>query len=298
MTEPVVKLSDGDRVLLTTEVIATTRRHIVYRVEDGRVARLVLPISRLARNIHTRFVRRLQNEARILSSHRHSGLLHVYGTIEDETGSPGFLCETLEFYDFTQEGHPARATLGTWLLYAINVLLALDYLHVIVGLVHNDPKPCNVGFRVGPYSIPVLTDLDFVVSPGQFSSPFQTSSSEIISCTPSFCSPEQANRERVHPPSDVFSSAAHFVSIVTKHEGFKEGSSRIATLNRVCDDTIPKWQLFCSIVQDAQIILIISKALSKEPELRFQSAQEFARALWKVYWNLPPEERTRPLTTS
>ena len=259
--------------------------------------------------IHRRTVQRLYQEWEWLNAHHYPGLLKVQNMVRTLRDEPGFLCEPLWFYDYTQEQHPARRTLSSWLIFAVGVLNNLSYVHDVMGLIHNDPKPCNIGFRddldrcvsseMCWWPTPVLIDFDFATPIGHFSSPSQqeTSENRVISCTPTFCSPEQALRKRVYPSSDVFVAATTFVSIVTGHEGFRDGNNPISAFAKVEGDAIPRWQLFCDIIGDLRITLAISKALKKKPENRFQTAREFAKALWKVYVSLSPQERSRSLAS-
>jgi serine/threonine protein kinase len=140
------------------------------------------------------------------------------------------------------------------------------------GIVHRDVKPANVLLENGVNGAMVT---DFGLARVVDEATMTRSGS--ISGTPQFMSPEQAKGERVDPRSDLFSLGSVMYTACTGHAPFKS-ESVFGVIKKVCEaeakpirdsnPDIPEW-----------LVAFIDRLHAKEPENRFQSANQVADLL-------------------
>ena len=90
-------------------------------------------------------------------------------------------------------------------------------------------------------------------------------------------SPEQCRGERVDGRSDLFSSAIILFELLTGKQAFKE-ETQIATMQSIILKELPTASKFNPKVP-AAVDAVLEKALAKNPDDRYQTAQEFKDAL-------------------
>ena len=142
---------------------------------------------------------------------------------------------------------------------------ALDFAHK-KGVIHKDLKPSNIMFnRAGEVKI-----TDFGIA--QVKSGHTISTSLIGS--PSYMSPEQIKEELVEDKSDIFSLGCVLYELLTGERAFI-GENYFAILYKITHgDPVPVER----IRPDVPEILgkITKKALSKDPQERYQTCMDFA----------------------
>ena len=153
------------------------------------------------------------------------------------------------------------------------------------GLIHRDIKPSNVLLQNGIERVKI-TDFGLARAVDDVS----LTRTGHTTGTPQYMSPEQANGQRVDHRSDLFSLGSVLYAMCTGRPAFRADSS-MAVLRRVCEDTprripnvnpeIPAW-----------LVTIVDKLLAKNPEDRFQSAEEVAKLLSRRLANLQNPEET------
>ena len=140
------------------------------------------------------------------------------------------------------------------------------------GLIHRDVKPANILLENGVERVKIT---DFGLA--RAADDLEMTQTGMIAGTPQYMSPEQAKGEPIDTRSDLFSLGSVLYSMCTGLPAFRADNT-MAVMRRVCDDAprpigevnaeIPVW--LCEIV---------AKLLAKQPEQRFQSAQEVAELL-------------------
>jgi len=141
------------------------------------------------------------------------------------------------------------------------------------GLIHRDIKPANVLIERGLHEHVKLTDFGLARAADDAS----ISQSGLLAGTPLYMSPEQARGERLDHRSDLFSLGSVLYVMTTGRPPFRAANT-LAVLKRVNEDTprpipdvipeTPPW--LCDL---------IARLHAKNPEGRFQSAQEVADLL-------------------
>lgn len=239
-------------------------------------------------------VLRFQHEARVVSSLR----------------SPN----TVQLYDFGVTGDGA-------LFYAMELLDGLDLdllvrhhgpqppervIHILMqachslaeahakGLVHRDIKPANIFLAQLGRDLDVVKVLDFglatrpvdaVVVTTPEGTPLSVKTHETmagaIMGTPSYMAPEQILRRRLDGRTDLYALAAVGYWLLTGKdvfEGHEAGQIMFAHLHGDPEQPSKSCPWPCPVELDA----VILRALEKDPEVRFDDADEMAAALSRV----------------
>jgi serine/threonine-protein kinase len=151
---------------------------------------------------------------------------------------------------------------------ADGILTALEYSHR-AGVVHRDIKPGNVmithGGQVKVMDFGIARALSAAASPGA-----QTAS---ILGTAGYFSPEQARGEPVDARTDLYSTGVVLFELLTGKPPFV-GKSAVEVARRHVLETPPAPSGLNPAISP-EIDAVVSRALAKDREARFQSAREF-----------------------
>lgn len=137
-------------------------------------------------------------------------------------------------------------------------------------LVHRDVSPHNI--LVGTDGIGRLTDFGVAKADVRMAS---TRAGQFKGKL-SYMAPEQASSSSTDQRSDLFSVGIILWESLTGRRLFK-GESNGATLNKLLNDPVPKPSELWPELERFDAVLV--KALSRDADQRFQSADEFAEAL-------------------
>ena len=162
-----------------------------------------------------------------------------------------------------------------------DVLAALDAAHRS-GIVHRDVKPANV--LLAPNGTAKLADfgiakrLDTVAAgltnPGQFFG------------TPKYLAPEQVDGRPVSAATDVYATGVVLFEMLAGRPPFDEGQP-MATAIAQRDAPVPDLRVLRPGTPDT-LVATVERALRKEPEQRFESAEAMRRAVTAPLWPAPP----------
>jgi serine/threonine protein kinase len=250
---------------------------------DRHVAVKVLP-SQLAES--KEFVKRFQQEARIIARLEHPHILPVFDYGEGD-GVAYFVMRYLEagtLKDRMQAGRPLP-------LHEIDRIFtqltdALSYAHGH-GVVHRDLKPANA--LVDSQGNLFLTDFG-IAKLLESASPRLTQTDAIMG-TPAYISPEQAQARPVDQRSDIYSLGIILYEMVTGRVPFVADTPLAIILKHV-SDPLPLPSLIKKDISTA-IERVILKALAKDPQDRFETAAEFLGA-WKRALDEAEKETLHP----
>ncbi|HNC88124.1 MAG TPA: serine/threonine-protein kinase [Anaerolineales bacterium] len=230
---------------------------------------------------------RFEREARVVAGLRHPNIIQVYD-YELVDGQP---CLIMELVTGASMGNYLKALhkrgeklpLETVALILSKLSSAVDYAHN-QNIIHRDIKPANVLLRSPSSPIdlnkplpadvePILTDFGLV---RLLDSSIQTSTGT-VSGTPAYMSPEQARGEKVNSKTDIYSLGVMLYEMLAGVVPFDAESSFGILMKHLNDPPPPIF----GISSDLQAI--INRALSKDPELRYDSAKAMADEFLAVF---------------
>ncbi len=140
-------------------------------------------------------------------------------------------------------------------------------------LVHRDISPHNL--LVGVDGIARLTDFGVAKAEVRLSSTREGQFKGKLA----YMAPEQASTGQTDQRSDIFSMGVVLWESLSSRRLFR-GANNAETLNKILKEPVP---LLSSVVPElAAFDEVLSRALARDPEERFQSAEAFAESLEKV----------------
>jgi len=151
----------------------------------------------------------------------------------------------------------------------MQVCAALNYAHQ-KGIVHRDIKPANI-MLLENFEVKVM---DFGIARLQASSLTQ---SNVTLGTPHYISPEQLEGKPADKRSDIFSLGVVIYEFLTGEKPFK-GESISSLMYNIVNNTPP---LPSALDERNPLVFdrIVSKAMAKNPEERYQEAEEIEKTL-------------------
>ena len=220
------------------------------------------------------FINRFEEEAAAVAQMRHPNIVQVFDfDHKDNTYYmvmefiPG---ETLQ--DQLKRLNEAERVMpiDDIVSYMVNICEAADYAHER-GLIHRDIKPANIMLSV--YKQAILMDFGIAkIIGGQ-----QHTATGATVGTAQYMSPEQIMGTNIDPRSDVYSLGVSLYEMVSGHPPFEADSAMTLMMMHV-NDPIPDLVKINPDVPPG-IVAVITKALSKSREDRYQTAGEMAAAL-------------------
>lgn len=256
----------------------------VYRAHDPRldreVAIKVLPID-LARQ--PGFLERFRREARNVAQLDHPNIMPIYD-FGEQGGAPYVVMPLIEGGTLRERiiKHGVCSLRdATTIIY--QVALALEEAHKH-GLVHRDVKPANILLAPGDRAL--LADFGIAcVLADERDEPLTKVGMGIG--TAEYMSPEQARGEPIDHRADVYALGIVLFQALTGQVPFTSEDHFTTAMMQVYEDPPAPRSLNRTIPPAVEALIL--KALTKEPERRFQSAAAFARALTEaVPWLTMP----------
>ncbi|MDI1482681.1 serine/threonine protein kinase [Polyangium sp. y55x31] len=247
---------------------------------DARVALKVMAPE----HADTSFARdRFQREARACAQIQHPNVVavHDYGVADDV---PFLVMELLQGEDLqTCLAREGRLSLAAAIAVILPVCKGLRRAHEL-GIIHRDVKPSNV-FLARQGEDTVIKILDFGVARVTHDVAGQTTRTGVLLGSPSYMSPEQARGRRVDHRSDLWSLAVVLYECLTGRLPF--GSQALGDLLiELCTEPAPPPTRMAPDLP-AVVDPFFARALARNPDDRFQSAEAFADALASLRSGLP-----------
>ncbi|MEW2047966.1 Stk1 family PASTA domain-containing Ser/Thr kinase [Streptomyces sp. NPDC005476] len=244
----------------------------VYLAHDTRLGRTVAVKTLradLARD--PSFQARFRREAQSAASLNHPAIVAVYDTGEDYIDGVSIPYIVMEYVDgstLRELLHSGRKLLPERTLeMTIGILQALEYSHR-AGIVHRDIKPANVMLtRNGQVKV-----MDFGIARAMGDSGMTMTQTSAVIGTAQYLSPEQAKGEQVDARSDLYSSGCLLYELLTVRPPFVGDSPVAVAYQHVREEPQPPSVFDPEITPEMDAIVL--KALVKDPDYRYQSADE------------------------
>jgi predicted Ser/Thr protein kinase len=242
----------------------------VYLCEDltlGRRVALKVLLSRFLDDPN--FVERFRREAKAAAGLNHANLVSIYDWGEVD-GTYFIVMEYVEG-ETLKDLVRRRGRLGgsEAVHISLQLLAALEFAHR-TGIVHRDIKPQNVMLdRDGNAKV-----TDFGIARAADSG--MTEAGSILG-TAQYLAPEQARGQRVDERSDLYSVGIVLYEMLTGTVPFKGDSAVTVALKHVNEMAAEPAQLVPGMPYALNQIVL--KAIAKDPDQRYQTAEQFARDL-------------------
>ena len=259
---------------------------------------------------------RFEAERQALALMEHSAIAHVYDVGESEEGLPYLVMELIQGAPISTycEEHALGQEARLRLFCAVCVGIAHAHRR---GIIHRDLKPSNilVGEQDG---VPIPKVIDFGIAKATESllteRTLVTRDHQVVG-TPAYMSPEQAEMRggEVDTRSDIYSLGVILYELLTGTTPFpveelaslpydealrlvrtevpQRPSSRCRDLTRTREQDGVQANRLSQIEPSSDLDWIVMKALEKDPERRYETAQGLARDLERFLRNEPVEAR-------
>ncbi|MFF9034186.1 Stk1 family PASTA domain-containing Ser/Thr kinase [Streptomyces sp. NPDC014892] len=244
----------------------------VYLAMDTRLGRTVAVKTLradLARD--PTFQARFRREAQSAASLNHPAIVAVYDTGEDYIDGvsiPYIVMEYVEGSTLRELLHSGRKLLPERAMeMTIGILQGLEYAHRNQ-IVHRDIKPANVMLtRNGQVKV-----MDFGIARAMGDSGMTMTQTSAVIGTAQYLSPEQAKGEQVDARSDLYSTGCLLYELLTVRPPFVGDSPVAVAYQHVREEPQPPSVFDPEITPEMDAIVL--RALVKDPDYRYQSADE------------------------
>ncbi|WP_030233194.1 Stk1 family PASTA domain-containing Ser/Thr kinase [Streptomyces sp. NRRL S-350] len=257
----------------------------VYLGHDTRLGRSVaVKTLRADMARDPSFQARFRREAQSAASLNHPAIVAVYDTGEDYIDGisiPYIVMEYVEGSTLRELLHSGRRLLPERALeMTIGILQALEYSHR-AGIVHRDIKPANVMLtRQGNVKV-----MDFGIARAMGDAGMTMTQTSAVIGTAQYLSPEQAKGEQVDARSDLYSTGCLLYELLTVRPPFVGDSPVAVAYQHVREEPQPP-SVFDPEVRP-EIDAIVLKALAKDRDYRYQSADEMRDDIERFLDGLP-----------
>lgn len=257
-------------------------------------------------------LQRFRMERQILAGFDHPNIARLLDGGSTENGLPYFVMEYVEGSPIHQYCDEKRLSITNRLQLFRQVCAAVDYAHRNL-VVHRDIKPSNI--FVTAEGVPKLLDFGIakILLP---QTEDRATATGMLVMTPEYASPEQAQGANVTTASDVYSLGIVLYELLTGHPPYHIGTVPPLEVARIISESrpqLPSTVVNTQVTDDSGRTLtpesvsrsregtperlrrrlqgdldnIVLMALRKEPQRRYQSAEQFSEDIRRHLEGLP-----------
>jgi non-specific serine/threonine protein kinase/serine/threonine-protein kinase len=237
-------------------------------------------------------LQRFRNERQILASLEHPNIARLLDGGSTETGLPYLVMEYVDGLPIQAYCEKHQLNIEGRIKIFRELCSAVQYAHQRL-IIHRDIKPNNI--LVTTEGVPKL--LDFGIARLLAQDPeiteFPAPPTRIM--TPEYASPEQIKGHVITTTSDVYSLGVVLYELLTGRSPYRSTSGAVLEMIREICETQPDKPSIATKTNSnklqrrfsGDIDNIVLKALSKEPEQRYQSAEQLSEDLRRHLEGLP-----------
>ncbi len=267
-----------------------------YDTRLGRTVAIKLLKSDLAND--PSFEAKFRGEAQASAKMAHPSIVRIYDAGEEEaTDSNGNLVKTPFIIMELVKGkllreliHQGQLDISRSIKFIIGILNALEVSHRS-GVIHRDIKPANVMIAEND----AVKVMDFGIARAVSDNSATQASTGGIVGTAQYFSPEQARGEAVDARTDLYSTGVILYELLAGRPPFK-GESAVSIAYQHVSEQAPLPSEFNPQVT-AELNAVVMRAMAKDRDDRFQSAEEFREHLLAAQAGTPITKPTpKPVT--
>ncbi len=264
---------------------------VVYKARDPQIDRVVavktVSLWGQEPDEEKEFRLRFMYEAQAAGRLHHPGIVAIFDVGENpENHDPYIVLEYVAGEPLNRIlAREKKLPLARALQLAEEVSEALDYAHA-QGVIHRDIKPGNIlvaqdgHAKIADFGIAKLNLAHFTL-PGK------------VLGTPAYMAPEQLSGEGVDGRSDLFSLGVILYAMVTGHSPFQGDSATTVCFKVANREPVAASALDLSLPRELDEV--ISRAMAKDPEQRYQRGAEFAEDVRQLQQLFKPGSTTTSL---
>ncbi|HLW84113.1 MAG TPA: protein kinase [Candidatus Sulfotelmatobacter sp.] len=259
---------------------------VVYKARDPQIDRLVAlkTILLQGQEQDEEYRQRFFYEAQAAGRLHHPGIVAIFDAGQDpESHNPYIVLEYVTGESLNRIlSRQKKLPLADALRLSEEIASALDYAHA-QGVVHRDIKPANILITADGHA--KIADLGIAkLNLAQHTLPGR------VVGTPAFMAPEQLSGERVDGRADLFSLGVILYSMVTGHSPFPGSSATTVCFKVVNREPVPVRALVLDLPR--ALDAVISRAIAKDPNSRYQRGSDFAADLQQLQQQQPGSTTT------
>ena len=246
----------------------------------------------------TDLLRRFQTEQKILANLEHPNIAHLLDNGTTDDGLPYYVMEYVEGETLLKFAVENQLSTKERLEIFRKICSAIQFAHNRL-VVHRDLKPSNI--LITNDLEPKLLDFGIakVLTPEK--SEIKGTATLMGMMTPNYASPEQLRGETVTTASDIYSLGVILYELMTGTIPFNMKQYTLIEMMEVVSNTEPQTpsNVINQVAPNTNIISqlkgdldnIILKALKKEPDRRYLSAEQFSEDIRRHLEGLPVKAR-------
>jgi serine/threonine-protein kinase len=267
---------------------------VVYRAErdDGLFERAVA-LKRIRPGLGRLLAGRLDAERAVLARLDHPGIARLYDGALDDDGVPYVVMELVEGVPITDHAEAHGLSVADRVGLFAQVCDAVAYAHQNL-VVHRDLKPSNV--FVTPDGRPKLLDFGIAKLLDDDDRFSETLTRTQAALTPSYAAPEQIRRGAITTATDVYALGVMLFELLAGQRPYSLADTTPAEAERVVCETVPP--ALSAVAPEPRrralrgdLDTIVERAMAKEPERRYASAEALAADLRRHLDGVPVEAR-------
>ena len=255
----------------------------VYRAVQSPLGReIALKILKEEVTWDPETVTRFHREAKAMSLLVHPNTVRVFDFGQTDDGMLFLAMELLEGELLTSKlDREGLIEVSEAIRITYQMLASLAEAHS-KGIVHRDLKPDNIYLaRVQGHPVPVVKVLDFGIAKlvqGEQLDQLETQAGTVFG-TPRYMSPEQAQGKTLDARSDLYAVGVLLYQLLTGQPPFVDDDAVIVMAKHIRERPVPPLRVVPEQPIPPSLNRLVMKAIEKDPQRRFQSAEQMMMAL-------------------